>query len=83
MRDKTFYDKLAKSLGDAVADIREKVVEEPWFGRTATDREGASQLETGVEVSVSILTWPLAHEARQPEPEEHERDNGPDIDIDR
>jgi hypothetical protein len=35
---KSFYEQLFNGIGDALADIREKVVEEPWFGRTVTER---------------------------------------------
>ncbi len=32
-----FWDELFANIGDAVADIRQKVVEEGWFGRAITD----------------------------------------------
>lgn len=70
MRNQSLYDKLAKGLGDAVADIREKVVEEPWFGRVVNERDTAAP------------QWPQAREA-QPEAGEHERDDAADIDMDR
>lgn len=48
----SIFDQLYNGIADAVADIREKVVEEPWFGRTVTEREQAPQ-------------WP---QAQEPEP---------------
>lgn len=30
----TLWDQLIAGAGDAVADIRQKLVEEPWYGRT-------------------------------------------------
>lgn len=49
-----FLEDLMQGFGDAVADIREKVVEEPWFGRVVTERGEAPQ-------------WPEAREA-EPQP---------------
>lgn len=61
------WDEIAKGLGNAVADIREKVVEEPWFGRVVTEREATAP------------QWPQAREEQsQPEP-----DIEIDRDIDR
>jgi hypothetical protein len=70
MKNQSLYDQLAKGLRDAVADIREKVVEEPWFGRVVNERD------------TTAPHWPQAREA-QPETGEHERDNAADIDMDR
>ena len=40
----SFIDNLTAGFGDAVADIRHKVVEEPWYGReTTTDSPYAEQ----------------------------------------
>ena len=58
MRNQSVFDKLAKGFGDAVADIREKVVEEPWYGRVLDE---------------PMTAWPQAREA-QPEAGEQERD---------
>lgn len=52
MKNESVFDKLTKALGDAVADIREKVVEEPWYGRVVNERDGP------------ITAWP---QAREPE----------------
>jgi len=68
MRNESVFDKLAKGLGDAVADIREKVVEEAWFGRVVNERDGPQ----------AQPAWPQAREA-QPEAGEHEHD----MDMDR
>ena len=31
------FEQFIAEFGNAVTDVREKVVEEPWFGRTVTD----------------------------------------------
>jgi hypothetical protein len=57
-----------------VTDIREKVVEEPLYGRVVTERESASP------------QWPEGRPQQQaietPEPD-HERDQAPDKELDR
>jgi hypothetical protein len=71
MAERNFFDELSEGLADAVADIREKVVEEPWYGRAVTERE------------TEAPQWP---EAREPEPAqsvEQEPERNPDMDIDR
>jgi hypothetical protein len=55
MPEQNFSGQLWSGLADAVADIREKVVEEPWFGRVVNERGDAPQ-------------WPEAREA-EPQPE--------------
>jgi hypothetical protein len=67
MKNESVFDKLAKGLGDAVADIREKVVEEGWFGRVVNERDGQAQ-----------PAWPQAQEV-QPEAGKHEHN----LDMDR
>jgi hypothetical protein len=52
MAKESFFDQLSRGIADAVRDIREKVVEEPYFGRAVTDREPVAP------------QWP---EAREPE----------------
>lgn len=39
MANQNFMDELYKGLGDAITDIRQKVVEEPMYGRAVTERE--------------------------------------------
>ncbi|WP_263377229.1 hypothetical protein [Granulicella aggregans] len=39
MAQRSFSEQLQKGLADAVADIREKVVEEPMWGRSLGDNE--------------------------------------------
>jgi hypothetical protein len=67
MKKQSIFEQFAKGLGDAVADIREKVVEEPWYGRAL------SQPHT-------IEGWP---QARAAQPEVGEHDCAVDIDMDR
>lgn len=52
-QQQSFFDKVSKGIADAIADIREKVVEEPMYGRALSDRESA------------IPQWP---QAKEPEP---------------
>lgn len=37
-RSSIFLDEIFKGIADAVTDIREKVVEEPWHGRSVAER---------------------------------------------
>jgi hypothetical protein len=53
MKEPTVFEHLQKGIGDAISDIREKVVEEGFFGRALTDK-GQS------------LPWPEAKEQEQP-----------------
>jgi hypothetical protein len=39
MAERSFAEQLQKGLADAVADIRQKVVEEPMWGRSMGDNE--------------------------------------------
>jgi hypothetical protein len=36
------FDQLYRGVVDAIKDVREKVVEEPWYGRALSDRESAT-----------------------------------------
>ena len=53
MKNASAFDQLQKGVGDAIADIREKVVEEGFFGRAVTDKGQG-------------LQWPEAQEHEQP-----------------
>ena len=73
MPTNNFSDQLWNGLSDAVADIREKVVEEPMWGRAVTEREAEAP------------QWP---QAREVQPDAHEsveqnHDRAPDQDIER
>jgi hypothetical protein len=74
-KQKSLYDQFVKGLADAITDIREKVVEEPWFGRVVNEHK-VTEVNWG---------WPQAQEVRaqeaQPEraEQDHER-NAADID---
>jgi hypothetical protein len=71
MERRSMYDDLLKGFADAVADIRQKVIEEPMYGRAVTDGPEGPQ-------------WP---EAREAEPSfgssTHVREMEPDLDLDR
>jgi len=56
MPEQSWTEKLFHGLGDAIADVREKAVEEGWFGRVVTERgEG--------------LDWPQEAQQQQTEPQ--------------
>jgi hypothetical protein len=73
MKNRSVFDELLKGLGDAVTDIREKVVEEPWYGRVVNERDGQAE---------PLAEWPQAQEA-QPELGSHTHYRESDIDMDR
>jgi hypothetical protein len=52
MPEQSFFDEFTQGLGDAIADIRQKVVEEPYFGRAVTERD----------VTQDAPQWPQARE---------------------
>ena len=58
-------DNLWEALGDAVKDIREKVVEEPMWGRALSGPEDAPQWPQAKEPEPA----PAREPERQPEPE--------------
>lgn len=71
MAERNFFTELYEGIADAVTDIRQKVVEEPWYGRAVTEgREGEAP------------QWPQAREAEPDRSAEQERDQA-DRDIDR
>jgi len=86
-----FMDELAKGFGDAVTDIRQKVVEEPWFGRAVTERgEQPAPQEAEPQPSFGSVTTTRDIEPQQgerlwseatsrPGPEQ-EQERGQDID---
>ena len=43
MATRSLFDELANSFGNAVTDVREKLIEEAWFGRTTAPQERMSQ----------------------------------------
>lgn len=84
MKNQSLFEQLQKGIGDAVADIREKVVEEGYFGRAVTDKEQSpawpeakDQEQPGGFGSLSThkdVGWPQAKEQEQQAPEQkHDR----------
>jgi hypothetical protein len=71
MAERSFSEQFSKGFADAIADIREKLVEEPMYGRALDVPDTAPQ-------------WP---EARESGPAlgsaTHERECVPEQDIDR
>ena len=75
MAEKNIFDSLQESLADAVKDIREKVVEEPMWGRTLS--ESSPQQE-------AAPTWPEAKEqTAHTQNIEQERQQQQEQDIER
>jgi len=71
MRNQSLYEQITKGIGDAIVDIREKVVEEPWFGRSVTERESLT------------IEWPEAKEAQSIDCAEPEQGHEHEQDMDR
>jgi hypothetical protein len=86
MPDETFLDELAKGFGDAVKDIREKLVEEPMWGRSLSGPEAAPQWPEAQEPQPSFGSSTHIREM-EPEPaqsmEQEPERNAPEQDIDR
>lgn len=81
---------MSNFLREAIDDIRQKVVEEPWFGREVTDKATEHDHEPagGVAPEHSHETAPAPEAAREveptPEPErELEAEPEPEHDIER
>jgi hypothetical protein len=74
MANPNIFDELSRGLADAITDIREKVLEEPMWGRPLSNQhtELASQ-------------WPAARETEPAHRADHEldRDRGRNMEIDR
>jgi hypothetical protein len=66
---KNLSDEFFNGLANAIDDIRQKVVEEPFFGRAVTDK------------GPDVPRWPEAKEMQpeQSREQERERDREPDI----
>ena len=64
MANQSFFDELYKGLGNAITDIREKVVEEATWGRVVNERQPEAP------------QWP---EAKEQAPDQN-KDHTPDLD---
>ena len=71
MRNQSLYDQLTKGIGDAIADVRTKVIEEPWYGRPVSERDSLT------------IEWPEAKEAQSIDCAEQEQGHEYEQDIDR
>ena len=76
MRERGVFDELYTGLADAVTDIRQKVVEEPWFGRAVTDGPEAPQWPEAGEAEPSFGS---STHTREIEPDQA----GREMDLDR
>jgi hypothetical protein len=70
MKERSFAEQLQKGLADAISDIREKVVEEPMWGRSMGDNS-------------EPLKWSEAIEQRSFGSSERTVEREPDLDIER
>jgi hypothetical protein len=65
----SFLEQLQNGLADGIADIREKLVEEPWFGRAVTERAEPTP-EAEAEVVPGWGSKVRQAEIAPPEPEQ-------------
>jgi hypothetical protein len=79
-----FFEEALSSLGAAVADVREKVVEEAYFGRSLSDG-GAPAVEApeqqpgfGSLTTTNIFDQSLADKVQEAAPVERSQDNTPE-----
>ncbi len=79
----SLLDDITRGIGSAVADLRHKVVEEPYFGRVVTDGPGlppdASQPATEPPVTPQHGLAQQVSNAPEPAPERQ----APDLDFER
>ena len=71
MSKQSLSDQLWNGLGDAITDIRQKVIEEPMYGRAVTDAPQGLEWPEGKEQGAS-----LGSHTREMEPQQ-------DLDLDR
>jgi hypothetical protein len=71
MANQSIFDELYKGLGNAINDIREKVVEEPMWGRVVNER------------TQEAPQWPEAREQMSQEPQAPEQNREPAPDLER
>jgi hypothetical protein len=69
MANDSLFDELYKGLGNAITDIRQKVVEEPMYGRAVTEQEPQA------------VQWPEAREQSWQEKEavEQKKEQAPEL----
>ena len=77
MSKESFSEELWKGLGNAISDIRTKVIEEAYYGRAVTDGPEHLQWPEGQEPEPSFGSSTRTREVEQ------EREPGKDIDLDR
>lgn len=76
-----FSDELWSGLGDAITDIRQKVVEEPMYGRAVTDGQDSPHWPEAQEPEPSFGSSTHIREI-EPREIEPEREQAPGIDLD-
>jgi hypothetical protein len=79
MPTENFSEQLWKGLGDAVRDIREKGVEEAWYGRALTEGQEYPQWGGAQEIAPSPGSSTHVIDS---EPE-HGKEKSQDVDLDR
>lgn len=52
----SLFDQMLRAMGGAIDDIREKVVEEPWFGRATSHEHGAAPADAGFDARTGGLS---------------------------
>lgn len=81
-----FFEEALSSLGAAVSDVREKVVEEAYFGRSVSDGGGTSptveapeqQAGFGSLTTTNIFDEALAEKVQEAKPEAPSQDKTPE-----
>lgn len=79
MEKESLGEQLWKGLGDAVRDIREKAVEEPWYGRALT--EGQEYPQWGGAQDMAPSPGSSTHVIDKEPERGKEKDQ--DVDLDR
>jgi hypothetical protein len=69
MANESLFEELYKGVGNAVSDIREKVVEEGWYGRVVNERQA------------EVPQWPEAKEqvSQEVQAPEQNKEHTPDL----
>jgi len=78
----TFSEELWQGLGNAITDIRQKVVEEPMYGRAVTDTPERLEWPEGQGPEPALGSYTRATEKQFEQQPEKEPENHSGIDLD-
>lgn len=72
-------DWFSRAFGSAVADVRQKLVEEAWFGKTVTPRPFAGHTpDSTPQTFAERMGWDQPSDRERPEPHQPDRERGID-----